>query len=78
MNGSLRPPHLTRLLALNTEIQELRTELLHQSVVSPRIAELQQSIDLCRRASLATCWMSEGYELEDEGSGDDEDYLISG
>lgn len=77
MNGSLRHPHLTRLLTLNTEIQELRTELLHQSVVSPRIAELQESIDLCRRASLTTCWMSEGYELEDEGS-DDEDYFISG
>ena len=82
MDGSLHHPHLTRLLFLNTEAHQLRTELMRQplgplSCKPGRIAELQESIDLCRRASLATCWMSEGYELDDEGSGDDEDYLIS-
>ena len=78
MKGSLHPPFLARLLTLNTDIHALRSELMRQPTSSGRIAELQESIDLCRRASLATCWISEGYELEEDGNGDDEGYSISG
>lgn len=70
MDGSLQLPALARLLALNTEIHEMRKELMRQSPSSARIAQLQEGIDLRRRASLAMCWLSEGYELEeadDEG-----------
>ena len=72
MDSSLQLPPLARLLSLNTEIHELRKEMLRQPVASGRIAELQEDIDRCLRASLATCWLSEGYELEDECDGDDE------
>ena len=71
MDSSLHPPHLTRLLTLNTEAHELRSELMRQPLASHRIAELQENLDRCHRASLATCWMSQGYELDQVD--DDED-----
>ena len=64
MDSSLQLPALARLLALNTEIHEMRKELMRQSLSSARIAQLQEGIDLRRRASLTICWLSEGYELE--------------
>ncbi|CAI8005670.1 hypothetical protein GBAR_LOCUS4355 [Geodia barretti] len=66
MDGSLRLPPLARLLTLNTEISELRTELMHQPFASGRIAELQEEIDRHYRSSLATCWLTGGYDLEAE------------
>jgi hypothetical protein len=66
MDGSLHLAPLIRLLALNTQVHELRTELSRQSVASVRIAELQESIDRCQRSSLTTFWLSEGFELEAE------------
>ena len=74
MDGSLHFPHLARLLALNTEIHELQTELMRQTVASVRIAELQESIDRRHRASLTTCWLSGGYELDE--ADDEEDFAI--
>ena len=74
MDGNLQMPPLARLLALNTEIHELRRELLEQPVASARIAELQEGIDRCHRASLTTCWLNEGYELDDAG----EEYYFNG
>ena len=80
MDGSLHIPRLTRLLALNTEICEMRSELMHLPVSSGRIAELQEGIDRSSRSSLATFWLSGGYELESEDEdteGDWEDGLAS-
>jgi hypothetical protein len=80
MDGSLRLPPLARLLALNTEISEMRTELMRQPVASVRIAELQEEIDRNSRSSLATCWLTGGYELEpddDDWEGDWEDGMAS-
>ena len=76
MDSNLQLPPLARLLVLNTEIHEMRSDLLRQPVASGRIAELQEGIDRCHRASLTTCWLSEGYELEpddDPESGWDND-----
>ncbi len=72
MDGNLPLHPLVRILVLNTEIHEMRTELMRQPLASTRIAELQESMDRCHRASLITCWLTEGYELEDEGEEDDE------
>ena len=72
MDGGLSVPPLVRLLTLNTEISEMRTELMHVSVASGRIAALQEEIDRCCRSSLATCWLTGGYELEPEDEWDDE------
>ncbi len=74
MDGDLQMPPLARLLSLNTEINEMRKELLRQPLASMRIAELQEGIDRCHRASLATCWLNEGYELDDAG----EEYYFNG
>ena len=74
MDGDLHMPSLARLLSLNTEINEMRKELLRQPLASMRIAELQEGIDRCHRASLATCWLNEGYELDDAG----EEYYFNG
>ena len=71
MDYGLQLSPLTRLLALNTEIGELRTALMRQPVASGRIAELQDDIDLRRRASLATCWLAGDYELEEEDDNGD-------
>lgn len=71
MNGSLEISPLTRLLALNTEISELRAELMRQPVASIRIAQLQDLIDFRRRAGLATCWLAGDYELEEEDEEDE-------
>ncbi len=71
MDNGLQLSPLTRLLALNTEISELRTALMHQPVASGRIAELQDSVDFRCRASLATCWLAGDYELEEEEEDDD-------
>ncbi len=72
MDSSLQLPSLTRLLTLNTEIHELRTTLMRQPL-SGRIAELQDDIDLRQRASLATCWLTEGYDLEEDNDTEDAD-----
>ena len=72
MDGSLQLPPLARLLVLNTEIYEMRSALLRQPLASGLIAELQEEIDRHHRASLTTCWLSEGYEIEEE-TGDDYD-----
>ena len=64
MNGSLRLPPLVRLLALNTEISEKRSELMRQPVAMGGIAELQEEIDRHCRSSLATCWLTSGHEFE--------------
>ena len=79
MDGNLKMPPLARLLNLNTEIHEMRNELLRQPVAPhssgpARIAELQEGIDRCHRASLATCWLNEGYELDQVD--DDEDFAV--
>ena len=74
MNGSLEISPLTRLLALNTEIGELRVELMRQPLSSCRIAQLQDSIDFRRRASLATCWLAGDYELEEEDAEDEDGF----
>ena len=66
MDNGLEVSPLTRLLALNTEISELRTALMRQPVGSGQIAELQDDIDLRRRLGLATCWLAGDYELEEE------------
>ncbi len=78
MDGNLHLPPLVRLLVLNTEIHEIRTELMRQPLASIRIAELQENMDRRHRASLTTSWLTEGYELEDEGEEDDEGYSTSG
>ena len=82
MDGSLRLPPLTRLLALNTEITEMHTELMHLPLASVRIAELQEGIDRHCRSSLAACWLIGGYDFEPEDEdedleGDSEDGLFS-
>ena len=73
MDSSLQLHPLTRLLTLNTEIQELRNTLKGQTVYGP-IAQLQDDIDVRRRASLATCWLTGDFELEDE-NWEDEDIV---
>ena len=73
MEGSLRFPPLARLLALNTEISEMRTELMRQPFASGRIAELQEGIDRHYRSSLATCWLTGGYDLEPDDDDPDGD-----
>ena len=75
MDSSLRPLPLARLLVLNTEIHEIRSELMREPLSCGRVAELQDEIDRRHRASLTTCWLSEGYELEDET---DEDFDLTG
>ena len=64
MDGSLRLPPLARLLALNTEMVELNTEMRHLPVASLRISELQDRMDLNCRTSLTACWLTDGLEFE--------------
>ena len=76
MDGSLRLPTLARLLALNTEITEMRTELMRLPMGSGRIAELQEGIDRSCRSSLAAFWLTGAVEFEaydDDSDGDWED-----
>ena len=70
MDSSLELLPLTRLLTLNTEINDLRSSLMGQSLTG-RIAELQDNIDVRRRASLATCWLTGEFELDDDDWDDD-------
>ena len=70
MEGNLQLTPLTRLLALNTEMQELRWELMRLPAGAAGIAELQEGIDRCRRASLAAYWLSRGNDIEDADGGD--------
>ena len=72
MDSSLPLSPLTRLLALNTEIHELRNALMRQPVLSGRIADLQDDIDLRRRVGLATCWLVGDYELVEEDLEDED------
>lgn len=71
MENALEISPLTRLLALNSEIAELKVCLMHQPVASERIAELQDHIDLCCRTSLATCWLAGDYELDEDEEDED-------
>ncbi len=78
MNGSLQYSALTRLLTLNNQVHDLENQMLTESVPvgargamiaaqmawGSRIAEIQEEIDRTTRASLATCWL---------GNSDDED-----
>ena len=78
MNGSLQYSALTRLLTLNNQVHDLENQMLAESVPvdarsamiaaqmasGSRIAEIQEEIDRTTRASLATCWL---------GNSDDED-----
>ena len=78
MNRSLQYAALTRLLTLNNQVHDLENEMLAESVPvgargamiaaqmasGSRIAEIQEEIDRTTRASLATCWL---------GNSDDED-----
>ncbi len=78
MNRSLQYSALTRLLTLNNQVHDLENEMLAESVPvgargamiaaqmasGSRIAEIQEEIGRTTRASLATCWL---------GNSDDED-----
>ena len=78
MSRSLQYSALTRLLTLNNQVHDLENEMLAESVPvgargamiaaqmasGSRIAEIQEEIDRTTRASLATCWL---------GNSDDED-----
>ena len=78
MESNLQLTPLTRLLALNTEMQELRWQLMRLPTGAAGIAELQEEIDRCRRASLTAYWLSRGNDIEDtdgEDDGDDDDGL---
>ncbi len=75
MDTSLQLFPLTRLLTLNTEIHELRSSLRTQPV-SGRIAQIQDDIDVRRRASLATCWLTGEFELEDEDLEGEDEHLV--
>lgn len=78
MESNLQLTPLTRLLALNTEMQELRWQLMRLPAGAAGIAELQEGIDRCRRASLTAYWLSRGNNIEDADdgdAGDDEDGL---
>ena len=72
VNSPLTP--LTRLLSLNTDIQQMRHQLMRQPAGAPAIAELQEGIDRCRRASLASAWLARGHAIDDaDADGDDPD-----
>ncbi len=75
MDTSLQIFPLTRLLTLNTEIQELRSTLRAQPV-SGRIAQIQDDIDVRRRSSLATCWLTGEFELEDDDLEGEDEHLV--
>ena len=74
MDGNAPLTPLTRLLSLNTDIQEMRQQLLRQPAGAPAIAELQEGIDRCRRASLASCWLSRGHAIDDDDGDDWDDW----
>jgi hypothetical protein len=79
MNSSSQYSTLTRLLALNNRVHDLKNHLLGVAVPDGRykpmvtvpgpmpsaIAELQEKIDQGVRASLATCWLGMPGELEE-------------
>ena len=82
MNGSLQYSALTRLLALNNQVHDLENQMLAESVPvsakgamisaqmasGSRIAEIQEEMDRTARASLATCWLGNS-DNEDEEYG---------
>ena len=79
MSSSAQYSTLTRLLALNNQVHDLKNQLLgvavpddrHNPVVtmaapmSSRIGELQEEIDRGVRASLATCWLGMPGDLDE-------------
>ena len=79
MSSSLEYSTLTRLLALNNRVHDLKNQLLGMAVPDDRdkpvltldvpmssgIAELQEEIDREMRASLATCWLGMPGDLEE-------------
>ena len=79
MSSSLEYSTLTRLLALNNRVHDLKNQLLGVAVpdgrdqpvltmaapMSSRIAELQEEMDREVRASLATCWLGMPGDLEE-------------
>lgn len=80
MNGSLQYSALTRLLTLNNQVHDLENQMLTESVPTgvvglmvsdqmvsgSRIAEIQNEIDQATRASLATCWLGNSDEDDEE------------
>ncbi len=78
MNSSSQYSALTRLLVLNNEVHDMENRMrgvaLHQggaragSTVmtsdNRRIADMQEEIDRGVRASLATCWLGLGEDLD--------------
>ena len=59
--------------------------MMREPVASGRIGDLQENMDRCRRAILATCWLSDGYYLEEydleeeeDGLGGESDWDLSG
>ena len=79
MNSGLPFPALTRLLSLNNRVHDLENQLrrvtLPVGVVAGQagagtlaansIAQIQDEIDQGVRASLITCWLGMGADLED-------------
>ena len=66
MSTSLQYSALSRILDLNTRVGNLQTQMLAEPVSaggSVRIAEMQETIELWKRTSLAVCWLSDS---EDE------------
>ena len=79
MHSSLQYSTLTRLLTLNSQVHDLRNQLLGTSLppvgggaqarpevaLSSPIAQMQEEIDKGVRASLATCWLGISGESEE-------------
>lgn len=74
----LHVPPLIRLLALNTEMSEIRHDLMRLPVASGRIAELQDDMDRRSRLSLTTFWLSGGYIMESDDDWEEEDWDENG
>lgn len=80
MNGSLQYSALTRLLTMNNQVHDLENRMLSEPVplgargavasaqiaAGSRIAEIQEEIDQATRASLATCWLGNSDEEDEE------------
>ena len=79
MNSGLPFPALTRLLSLNNRVHDLENQLRRvmlpvgvvvgqagaETLAANSIAQIQDEIDQGVRASLITCWLGMGADLED-------------
>jgi len=79
MNSGLPFPALTRLLSLNNRVHDLENQLRRVTLpvgvvvgqdeagtlAANSIAQIQEEIDQGVRASLITCWLGMGADLED-------------